>query len=58
MPIEVAREVIDALVAAKKHEIIILSRSVRTSLQDVVFSAILLLIYLERLQQETAHLEL
>lgn len=58
MPIEVAREVIDALVAAKKHEIIILSRSVRTNLQDVVFSAILLLIYLERLQQETAHLEL
>lgn len=37
LPTEVAQEVIDALVAVKKHEIMILSRNVRMGPRDFVY---------------------
>jgi hypothetical protein len=57
LPTEVAQEVIDALVAAKKHEITILSRNVRIGPGDCVLSAIMLLTHLGRLPRGIEHRE-
>jgi hypothetical protein len=53
---ELAREVVDALVASKKHEITILTRNVRNDPRHHVIPYTLLLMWPIRLPQGSAHL--
>ena len=54
---EVAREIIDALVTAKKHEITILSRTVRKQ-SETLSSSMMILMKLRSFLQKTAGLVL